>query len=198
VATSTIGLEVQGVPRALSLSMSISEVLSVSVFAGLSLLGLGGGTARAESGNGGSAGRTVAVEQADAILASRERAMGRRFDPAFRRMLRAELSRLPAAGRQSFDGPPYLVGPRADLVYTPSRPAASSTRAWPGASWPPACRGTSGWSGAADFPAGGCGVPFGPATSVILDFTAVTPAAPGTSGRGRWRGPSPRRPTRRS
>jgi hypothetical protein len=108
--------------------------------------------------------------RAEAAVAAREQAVQRAFDPAFREALK----RAPEALLDPGDS-------TTDLVYTPVAPCrVLDTRSAGG----PLAAGTqrnirvagalAGQGGEAN-----CGVPFGPATAVVLNFVAVTPQGPG-------------------
>jgi hypothetical protein len=158
------------------------RVLFVSILAGLSVMG--GAAARADNGGGAAPGLEAVSQQVEAILSAREE--GRSLDPRFRRVLASRLSHVPAAELQSFEGPVAnaLGESSADLVYTPVPPCrVIDTRVAGGALIAGSARnffvaGTTGFAGQGG-QAGGCGVPFGPATSVMLNFVAVTPTGPG-------------------
>ena len=123
---------------------------------------------------------------AESIIAGAEAAAGRAFDSKFRAALNDTLAARSLAELAST--PPGLI-PRAlgdsatDLVYTPVAPCRIiDTRLAGGPILPGTPRnffvaagGLTGQGGGA----GSCGVPFGPATSVFINFVAVGPAGPG-------------------
>jgi hypothetical protein len=129
---------------------------------------------------------------AESLVARREAALRRAFDPAYRAQLLEAISALPPAelealGSGGDDAPlPNVLGDSsADLVYTPIRPCRLfDTRIVGG----PIAAGTArnfvvaaGSASLADqggSPAG-CGVPMGRATSVAINLTAVTVSAEG-------------------
>jgi len=125
---------------------------------------------------GGPAQDTLQQEaMAQSIIAGAEAAAGRAFDSKFRAALKDTLAARSLAELAST--PPGLI-PRAlgdsanDLVYTPVAPCRIiDTRLAGGPIVPGAPRNF--------FAAGTCGVPFGPATSVFINFVAVGPAGPG-------------------
>jgi hypothetical protein len=132
---------------------------------------------------------------AEQLLAQREGNAGRPLDPAFRQRLKAGLAsslsmeQLDAALTRIGPIQPNVIGQSsADLVYTPLPPcriidtrlgggpiAANTDRNFVVAG----SGNMSGQGGSAT----GCGVPFGPATAVMLNFTAV-----GAAGAGNLRG----------
>ena len=119
---------------------------------------------------------------AEEILAGRELASGRAFDPTIRNIILASLANKPAAALRALklEPAPLNVGDSsADLSFTPLTPcriidtrlaggaiAAGSTRNF-------VVAGTTGFT-AQGGNATGCGVPVG-ATSVLINFTAVNP-----------------------
>jgi len=127
---------------------------------------------------------------AESIVTRDEAALGRKFDPQFRTTILKSLTAKSIADMQQIPtGSAALVvseaigDSAADLVYTPVAPcriidtriaggpiAAGSTRNFLAAG--------SGFSGQGGI-TGSCGIPFGPATAVVINFVAVTPTAPG-------------------
>jgi hypothetical protein len=131
-----------------------------------------------------------ALAKAEALVAKREAAMGRRFDPAYR----GELIESLASG-----SPESLLAPRqdsglvplspgsstADLLYTPVAPCRIiDTRFAAGGALVANVPRDFLVAGTTGFPtqgglAGGCGIPLGPAAAVVINFVAVNPAGPG-------------------
>lgn len=134
------------------------------------------------------------TDLAESIVASRESALGRTFDPAYRVSLKNALASLPAARLESLrysggDGRLLrdAVGDsNTSLIYTPVTPcrvfdtrsaaagilAADTQRNF-------FVAGTGSQFTAQGGNSDGCGIPFGPATSVIINFVAVTPSGNG-------------------
>ena len=128
---------------------------------------------------------------ADSILTSREAAAGRPLDSRYRDFVKSSLASLPVAELQAVgsQGPlPEILGilgsTRADLVFRPVTPcriidttiagspiAANTTRNFQ-------VTGTFGFAGQGGTP-GGCGIPFGPAAAVVINYVAVAPAGAG-------------------
>ena len=133
---------------------------------------------------------TQSRELAESLVAGREAAQGRRFDPDYRRQLVENVAGQPLEKLQELQaaGDGALVtnavgDTGADLVYTPTAPcriidtrlgggtiAANTTRSFKVA-------GSTGFTGQGGN-ASGCGVPVG-ATSAMINFVAVGPVAPG-------------------
>jgi hypothetical protein len=128
--------------------------------------------------------------RAEAILV-REEAQGRPFDPAFRaqekaRLVAASPEELEAVEKRGHGLLPSLapLDNAHDLTYTPVTPCRIiDTRLVGG----PIAAGTQRSfyvAGSFGFDtqgghAGGCGVPFGPATAVVINYVAVQAAGPG-------------------
>jgi hypothetical protein len=128
---------------------------------------------------------------AKAIIERAERESGRPFDPAWRdsevdRLAKKPVIELDNALRDSrvlIPAPSFLGSSQADLSYTPLTPCRIiDTRAAGG----PIAAGTSrsfkataaSFSGQGGSP-GTCGVPFGPATAAVINFTAIGATATG-------------------
>lgn len=137
--------------------------------------------------------REARAAAAEFIVAREEAADGRTFDPAFRAMVLGKLasrplSQLESMQSQSMTGlgmlPKAFGSSQADLVYTPLTPCRIiDTRLAGGPIVPGINRnfvvaGTVGFSSQGG-KAGGCGVPFGPATAAVINFVAVSPAGAG-------------------
>lgn len=132
-------------------------------------------------------------ESAEALVARREAATGRRFDPAYRHRLVGavaaqapeRLQELLSAGDETSPLLSALGDSSADLVYTPVTPCrVFDTRFSAAGVLAAGTQQNFLVAGSTGFPAqggtnGGCGVPLGTATSVILNFAAVTPAGAG-------------------
>lgn len=132
---------------------------------------------------------------AESIVAMRESASGRSFDPAFRASLKNTLAKQPTARLESIlnaggEGRLDLTAvgdTSADLVYTPVTPcrvfdtrysmagilAADTQRNFYVAGTGMDTFGDQGGY------SGGCGIPYGSATAVIINFAAVAPTGPG-------------------
>jgi hypothetical protein len=152
--------------------------------AGLALL-VGASPAAADNPTQRSEGAVQAVPSPDPAedeskgeeaVARREESMGRRFDPAFREVLKRSL----AAGPEA---PPRLDPGDAgtDLVFTPVLPCrVLDTRV---AGGPLPAGGQRAIRVAGDLPGQGgasnCGVPLGAATAAVLNFVAVAPQSAG-------------------
>jgi hypothetical protein len=131
------------------------------------------------------------LNRAEAVLA-REEGQSRAFDPGFRAARRGLLSRLPeeqlAEVERRGQGllPAALLGgpPPGNLVLNPTAPCRIiDTRIGSG---PLTAGETNGFyvAGNTGFKAqggvdGGCGIPFGRAAAVVINFVAVAPAGPG-------------------
>jgi hypothetical protein len=123
---------------------------------------------------------------AESIVASRESAMERTFDPVYRASLKNYLASLPTQEIESLqyagsEGRLSIGDNRADLVYTPVTPCRvfdtrSSTEGIlvGGTQRNFDIAGISNFTGQGGT-SGGCGIPLGPATAVIINLTAVTP-----------------------
>lgn len=130
---------------------------------------------------------------AEQLVARTETSSGRSFDPAYRRWLVGavaaqsleRLEELSSGGDQAGPILNVLGDSAADLVYTPVTPCrvfdtrfSVSGILGGGTQQNFLVAGASGFSSQGGN-AAGCGIPFGPATSVIINFAAVTPAGPG-------------------
>jgi hypothetical protein len=180
----------------------LGVVLAVSVVGCGVLLG----TASAQGSNspaatsslsGSAADRAVLETQlrelAELAVARREALSGRRFDQAYRQMLVGAVSAQSPDRLQDLlsagDEVPLITNTlgdsAADLVYTPVTPCrvfdtrfSSAGIITGGTQQNFFVVGTSGFP-AQGGNAGGCGIPLGPATSVIINFAAVNPAGAG-------------------
>lgn len=133
------------------------------------------------------------LELAESILAAREAQTGRALDPKYRAFLKADLSSATAGQLEAAAADPAanlheLMTPgdtSVDLVYTPVPPCriidtrsatagilvANTQRNF-------VVAGGAGFTAQGGNPTG-CGVPFGPATSAMINFAAVNPAGSG-------------------
>jgi hypothetical protein len=131
---------------------------------------------------------------AESIVASRESATGRSFDPVYRTSLKNALASLPTTQLESLryagsEGSLRLdaIGDSsASLVYTPVTPCrVFDTRTSTAGILVGDTQRNFFVAGTGGFPAqggnsGGCGIPFGPATSVMINFAAVAPTGNGS------------------
>jgi hypothetical protein len=134
----------------------------------------------------------VAEAAAEAIVTREEAAAGRAFDPAFRAEALRKLASLTPSELQSIQSqssaglgiaPKDYGSSQADLAFTPVTPCRIiDTRVAGG----PIASGTQRnfiAAGGSFTPQGGsntdCGVPFGPATAVVVNLVAVSPAGQG-------------------
>jgi hypothetical protein len=126
------------------------------------------------------------LELAESILDAREAASGRSFDPGYRAILKSRLAS--ATVEQLEANRPQLLTPGdsdADLVYTPVTPCrVFDTRSATAGILVGGSQRNFVVAGSTGFPTqggltGGCGVPLGRATGVIINFAAVNPAGPG-------------------
>jgi hypothetical protein len=135
----------------------------------------------AQSNDPGAAqvGQDPAVKQsiAEAFIAGKEGASGRAFDPRYRVAVLNKLASLPLDALNRLEVGSGGTGIQAygssgvDLVFVPVTPCrVIDTRSGS----PIAAGATMNF-----VVAGACGVPFGPATAVAINFVAVTPAGPG-------------------
>jgi len=132
---------------------------------------------------------------AEAIVAMRESATGRRFDPAYRASLKNALAALPTARLESLQyaggGGSLLADAVGDssasLIYTPVTPCRVFDTRYSTAgilvgdtqrNFFVAGAGTTYFTDQGGI-SGGCGIPFGPATSVIINLVAVNPTGGG-------------------
>src|SRR4029079_8673020 len=129
---------------------------------------------------------------AKAIIERAETESGRPFDPAWRDSEIDRLSKKPVMeldnalrdSRALIPAPSFLGSSQADLSYTPVSPCRIiDTRVGGG---PPIAAGTarSFRTTGTNFTAQGgtagtCGVPFGPATAAVINFTAIGATATG-------------------
>ena len=125
---------------------------------------------------------------AESIIAREEMQSGREFDPVYRAQAKQALVSLSLSALEAQDSQGGFVtnalgDSQADLVYTPVTPCRIiDTRLAGGA----LAMGQSRdfWVAGSDYsPQGGsatgCGVPFGPATAVMINFVAVAPTGLG-------------------
>lgn len=124
---------------------------------------------------------------AEATVLQNELSMGRRFDPSYRSRLIERLAAVRAGASAMRPGEAVtsaLGDTSADLVYTPVTPCrAFDTRDAGGVLGPGVPRsfvvaGTDGFE-AQGGKAGGCGVPLGPASAVVVNLVAVGPSGMG-------------------
>jgi len=130
---------------------------------------------------------------AESVVASRESATGRSFDPVYRASLKNSLASLPTkeleslryAGSNGRLSRGNVGDSSADLVYTPVTPCrVFDTRSSVAGILVGGTQRNFIVAGAGGFPgqggnSGGCGIPYGPATAVIINFVAVTPTGVG-------------------
>jgi hypothetical protein len=131
---------------------------------------------------------------AESIVDSRESAMGRSFDAGYRAKLKNSFALLPTkeldslryAGSEVSLGRKSIGDSSSDLVYTPVTPCrVFDTRYSAAGILAGGTQRNFEVSGTTGFPAqggnsGGCGIPFGHATAVIINFAAVAPTGTGT------------------
>jgi hypothetical protein len=131
---------------------------------------------------------------AESIVASRESAMGRSFDAVYRASLKNSLASLPAkeieslryAGGEVSLGRNSIGDSSANLVYTPVTPCrVFDTRSSMEGILVGGTQRNFIVASNSGFPiqggkSGGCGIPLGPATAVIINFAAVAPTGTGT------------------
>jgi hypothetical protein len=158
-----------------------------------------GGCAFVSSANGqdrNSALRGVEAEDAaqkaaiaESIVAREEAATGRAFDPAYRAAVGSRLASQPLAGLEAQKDrsglAPFLLGDSAaDLVLVPVAPCRIIDTRVAGGQITAGAQRNFYVAGTAGFPGqggttGGCGIPLGPATAVVINFVAVNPAGAG-------------------
>jgi hypothetical protein len=182
-----------------------TRIWNAVLVCGLALIDLGlAPDASAQFGVGNGAGpdpvrEALAAEAgpngdlAESILSQREAEAGRGFDARYRRTLKASLAELPKDRLELLLGagsgvdlraalaPNALGDSSADLVYTPVTPCRlfDTRNAAEGILVGNTQRnflvtGTTGFATQGGS-VGGCGIPFGPATSVIINFAAINP-----------------------
>jgi hypothetical protein len=171
-----------------------TRVASLSARATLGALAVAQFSAEARGQDVTSSLRDAAPDRnlAESLVSRREATLGRAFDPGYRfRLVEALSSRsskdLEALGSHGEDAiiPNLLGDSSADLVYTPVVPcrlfdtrlvggpiAAGTARNFLVATGSASLAGQGG-------SASGCGVPMGPATSVIVNLTAESPSGAG-------------------
>ena len=153
--------------------------------------------------------RAVKLERGVEVMRRVEAQIGRSFDPAWLRVVASRLAEHFAkdeleAAAASADPRSWLekVGDKAAvtgrLTYTPVTPchvfdtSISSGPLVPGTAKALRVAGTGfAFQGG---PAEGCGVPFGPATAVMLNFTAKNPVGKGNVRAYAWDNPAPMPP----
>ncbi len=130
---------------------------------------------------------------AESIVASRESASGRSFDPVYRASLKNSLALLPAGELESLRhtgskgrlNRGSVGDSNADLVYTPVTPCrVFDTRSSTAGILVGDTQRNFLVAGTAAFPDqggndGGCGIPHGSATAVLINFAAVAPTGAG-------------------
>jgi hypothetical protein len=149
--------------------------------------------------------RARRMEVAESILRQREEASGRPFDARHRATMRADLAARPTEELVALESgaviPNAFGDPAADLVYTPVTPcrvfdtrfavagilAANTQRNF-------LVAGAVGFANQGGN-AAGCAIPFGPATSVVINFAAVNPAGAGNLRAWAVANPQPAAPT---
>ena len=126
-------------------------------------------------------------EAAEGIVTESELAMGRRFDPSHRARIvdRLAWARSGAPASRGGGGTPNSLGDTSsDLVYTPLTPCRVFDTRIPGGALDPDVPRSFVVAGTERFEAqggqaGGCAVPLGRATAVVVNLVAVSPS--GTS-----------------
>ncbi len=130
---------------------------------------------------------------AESIVASRESAMGRSLDPVYRTSLKNTLASLPTtqlellryAGSEGSLGLDAVGDSSTSLLYTPVTPCRLfDTRSSTAGILVNGTERNFKVAGNTGFPdqggnSGGCNIPFGPATAVIINFVAVAPTGAG-------------------
>ena len=130
---------------------------------------------------------------AESVVALRESAMGRSFDPVYRASLKNALATLPTtqleslqyAGSEGSLEPDAIGDSSADLIYTPVTPCrVFDTRSSTAGILVGDTQRNFFVAGNTGFAnqggnSGGCGIPYGPATSVMINFVAVAPTGAG-------------------
>ncbi|MHB8773032.1 MAG: hypothetical protein ACYC7J_18720 [Syntrophales bacterium] len=132
---------------------------------------------------------------AESVVAARESVTGRSFDPAYRASLKTALAKLPTTRLESlrYSGGEGSLGldaigdSRSNLVYTPVTPCrVFDTRYSPAGilagetqrKFFVAGDGTTRFTNQGGS-SRGCGIPYGPATAVIINLVAVAPSGAG-------------------
>lgn len=122
---------------------------------------------------------------AEWIVAREEEQSGRRFDSAFRARALQSLAALSVSAleaRKTVEGlgTNDLGDSQADLVYTPVTPCRIIDTRVAGGALSPGVPRSFKVTGDTTFQGGvNCGIPFGPATSAMINFVAVSPAGLG-------------------
>jgi hypothetical protein len=124
---------------------------------------------------------------AEGVIAREEAASERTFDPSFRAKTLERLAALPVDAllqAQTRDtgglGLNVLGDSQADLVYTPVTPCRIIDTRVAGGTLAPGLPRAFKVTGDTTFQGGAnCGIPFGPATSAMINFVAVSPAGKG-------------------
>lgn len=191
-----------------------SVILAVNVYAQTNDVAFGGVGQRGD-GQGRLDGEASKEALAESIVTQREVSSGRSFDPAYRVSLKQDLATLPVGKLESLERahgdwnvgallpgvePEQPGAAAAELVYTPVAPCRVFDTRFGGG---PIAGGTqrnfivagsSGFAAQGGNPAG-CGVPFGPATSVMINFAVVNMAGPGNLRAWAVASPQPPAPT---
>ena len=157
--------------------------------------------------------RAVRFELAREVVAALDATLHREHDPSWKRARasslaetysRSELERM-AAGDDPTGSWIEKIAPgvTTNLVYTPvtpcrvfdtSSPSAIVGSLVPGVPMPLVVAGAAGIVDQGGQP-GGCGIPFGPATAVMVNFVAKNPAGKGNVRAYAWDSPAPPPPT---
>jgi hypothetical protein len=124
---------------------------------------------------------------AESVIAREESASERPFDPSFRAKTLERLAALPmdallqAQTQENAGlGLNVLGDSQADLVYTPVTPCRIIDTRLAGGTLTPGLPRSFTVTGDTTFQGGAdCGIPFGPATSAMINFVAVSPAGKG-------------------
>ena len=128
---------------------------------------------------------TERVALAESVIAREEAASERAFDPSFRAKAKELLASLPLAELLSQTGENglglnTLGDSQADLVYTPVTPCRIiDTRSAGGTLSPGVPRSFKVTGDTTAQGGANCGIPFGPATSAMINFVAVSPTGKG-------------------
>ena len=122
---------------------------------------------------------------AESVIAREEAASERAFDPTFRAKAKELLATRPLADlvSQTGDGGlglSSLGDSQADLVYTPVTPCRIIDTRLAGGTLAPGLPRSFKVTGDTTFQGGAnCGIPFGPTTSAMINFVAVSPTGKG-------------------
>ena len=123
-------------------------------------------------------------ETAERAISQDELAMGRRLDPSYRSRLIDRVAAVRAGASAARPVTSALGDSSADLVYTPVTPCRVFDTRTAGGALAPGVPRSLVVAGSERFEAqggkaGGCGVPLGPATAVVLNLVAVAPHGSG-------------------